>query len=106
MWGLRKAKGRAKLEPETLQEQLTALQGEFRSLKAEWLDIYDKFYRLAGRMDATKRWIGEKQASPGTPASENADPAPTEEQVQGIPSQAPDDGRPATRRQLLASLVR
>lgn len=106
MWGLSKKKERAKVAPETLQEQLTALQGEFRSLKAEWLDIYDKFYRLAGRMDATKRWIGERQGSPSTPAPENVEPAPTEEQTQGIPSQAPDNGRPATRRELLASLVR
>ncbi len=65
MFGLGKAKGRAKVAPETLQEQIDALEGQFRSLKLEWTDTYDKLYRLAGRMDASRRWAGEKP--PPTP---------------------------------------
>lgn len=57
-----KGKKSAKVTPVTLQEQIDALEGSFRSLKLEWTDTYDKLYRLAGRMDSAKRW-----APPSTP---------------------------------------
>ncbi len=41
------------------------LEAEFRSLKSEWLDFYEKAYRLAGRLDSARRWTGEKTA-PGS----------------------------------------
>ncbi len=70
MFGWSKAKGRAKVAPETLQEQIDALEGQFRSLKLEWTDTYDKLYRLAGRMDASRRWAGEKPPPPPTEGKE------------------------------------
>lgn len=69
MFGWGKTKTRAKVSPETLQEQIDALEGKFRSLMLEWTDTYDKLYRLAGRMDASRRFAGEKpppQATEGT----------------------------------------
>jgi len=36
----------------------------FRSLEAEWLDMYSKFQRLAGRMDKTKALDGPIQIAP------------------------------------------
>lgn len=87
MFGLGKGRKAAKVTPVTLQEQIDALEGQFRSLKLEWTDTYDKLYRLAGRMDASKRWSGEKAPTPPTEGkeivpengSEAAFPAPTEQ---------------------------
>jgi len=76
VFGWSKTKARAKVAPETLQEQIDALEGKFRALMIEWTDTYDKLYRLAGRMDASKRWTGEKPA-----------PVPTSE-----PGKAPENG--------------
>lgn len=70
MFGWGKVKGRAKVAPETLQEQIDALEGKFRALMLEWTDTYDKLYRLAGRMDAAKRWAGEKAPSQPTEGKE------------------------------------
>lgn len=76
VFGWAKSKGRAKVAPETLQEQIDALEGKFRALMLEWTDTYDKLYRLAGRMDASRRWAGEK-----------APPVPTKE-----PTIVPENG--------------
>jgi len=72
MFGMGKTKGRPKVAPETLQEQIDALEGKFRALMLEWTDTYDKLYRLAGRMDASRRWAGEKTPSPPPTAGEKA----------------------------------
>ncbi len=69
MFGLGKGKKAAKVTPVTLQEQIDALEGQFRSLKLEWTDTYDKLYRLAGRLDASKRW-GEKAPTQPTSGKE------------------------------------
>lgn len=36
------------------EEQSKTLEKSFRSLEAEWVDMYSKFMRLAGRIDKTK----------------------------------------------------
>jgi len=89
MFGWGKTKGRAKVAPETLQEQIDALEGKFRSLALEWADAYDKLYRLAGRMDASRRWAGEKP--PPVPTSEGAKPPEngSEEAFPAAPEPAP-----------------
>jgi len=60
MWWTKKGKRAPKAYAETLEERMEVLEAAHRTLKAEWLDIYDKLYRLAGRLDASRRWAGEK----------------------------------------------
>jgi len=104
MWPWRKARKVAKTSPETLEERLDALEGSFRGLKAEWLDTYDKLYRLAGRLDASRRW-GEKTPPPGM-----GEPASAPQNESGAPSvelstpKPENGGEPRTRRDLLASI--
>ena len=101
MFGLGKVKGRAKVAPETLQEQIDALEGSFRALKIEWTDTYDKLYRLAGRMDAARRWAGEKPPPPATEGKEIVPENGSEAAFVGAPEAAPP-AAPTTRKGLLA----
>ena len=101
MFGLGKSKGRAKVAPETLQEQIDALEGSFRALKIEWTDTYDKLYRLAGRMDASRRWAGEKPPPVATSGAEKAPENGSDELPIGMPEAAPQI-HAASRKDLLA----
>lgn len=86
MFGLGKGKKAAKVTPVTLQEQIDALEGQFRSLKLEWTDTYERLYKIAGRLDAAKRWApannptlptGDKEIVPDN-GSEAPIPTPEE----------------------------
>ncbi len=101
MFGWSKGKARAKVAPETLQEQIDALEGQFRSLKLEWTDTYDKLYRLAGRMDASRRLAGEKPPSPPTEGKEIVPENGSEPVFSGAPEPGPT-GAPTTRKGMLA----
>jgi len=101
MFGWRKSKGRAKVAPETLQEQIDALEGKFRSLMLEWTDTYDKLYRLAGRMDASRRWSGEKSPPQATEGKEIV-PENGPEGVFPDAQETPPTTRAQTRKDLLA----
>lgn len=102
MWPFQKSTKRVKQHAETLEERMELLEASHRSLKTEWLDTYDKLYRLAGRLDAGRRWTSEKAPSPPTNEAEIAAPAPTEVHPEGVGSPQPGDGHPRTRRELLA----
>ncbi len=101
MFGFGKTKTRAKVAPETLQEQIDALEGQFRSLKLEWTDTYDKLYRLAGRMDASRRWAGEKPPPPATDGKEIV-PENGSEPAFPVAPEAPPIARADSRKDLLA----
>lgn len=104
MWPFKKSRRSPKASPETLEERLDALEGSFRGLKVEWIDTYEKLYKIAGRMDAARRWGSEKQPPPAT--TEGAIDAQKEpgEQMQAVEQVGPRNGGPQTRRALLASL--
>lgn len=105
MWPWKKVRKSPRIAPETLEERLDALEGSFRGLKAEWLDTYDKLYRLAGRLDAGRRWEAEKKP-PGTPgAPEIAAQEAAGEEMLPVQTLEPANGGPKTRRDLLSSLV-
>lgn len=106
MFGWGKSKGRAKVAPETLQEQIDALEGKFRSLMLEWTDTYDKLYRLAGRMDAARRWSAEKTPPADTTAAEKS-PGNGSDELFHPPQgeEAPPTAR-MSRSELLQSLTR
>ncbi len=72
MWPFKKSRKTAKPYAETLEERMELVEAALRSLKTEWLDTYDKLYRLAGRLDAGRRWAGEREAAPGITAGEKA----------------------------------
>lgn len=105
MWWSKKSKKTPKTSPETLEERLDALEGSFRGLKAEWLDTYDKLYRLAGRLDAGRRWEGAKVevATPATP--DNGGLVQTEGLPQPTVQTAPPPTVKMTRSELLRSLT-
>lgn len=106
MWPWKKGRRSPKVSPETLEERLDALEGSFRGLKNEWLDTYDKLYRLAGRLDASRRWSAEK---PGVQTP--TEPAIVPENGSEGQTEAPLPAPPAatlkmTRQELLRSLTR
>ncbi len=88
MWWTKKVKRAPKAYAETLEERMDVLEAALRTLKAEWLDIYDKLYRLAGRMDAGRRWEAHKAQSPGNGSEEKA-PENTSEGVVPAPAVQP-----------------
>jgi len=98
MFGWGKGRKAAKVTPVTLQEQIDALEGGFRSLKLEWTDAYEKLYRIAGRMDAAKRWSSPNPPAPPTSekeivpdnGSEHAFPAATEANAPAAPQSRKD----------------
>ena len=102
MFGWGKTKGRAKVAPETLQEQIDALEGKFRALMLEWTDTYDKLYRLAGRMDASRRWAGEKPPPVATTEGEKAPENGPEDAFAAVQHESPV-ARAQTRKDLLAA---
>ncbi len=102
MFGWGKTKVRAKVAPETLQEQIDALEGKFRALMIEWTDTYDKLYRLAGRMDASRRWAGEK-TPPQSTEGEKIAPGNGSEEVFPPTPEPPPPTRAQTRKDLLAA---
>jgi len=101
MFGLGKSKGRPKVAPETLQEQIDALEGKFRALMIEWTDTYDKLYRLAGRMDASRRWAGEKPTPVATTEGGKA-PENGSEEAFSPPTEAAPAVVAKSRKDLLA----
>ena len=109
MWPWSKGAKGTKLHPTTLEERLAALEAEQRTLKTEWISTLDQLRVIAGRIDASKRWLAEKAgAPPHTPPPIDA-PAGTQEQIDAVPATAGADGgvgRPPTRKNLLASLLR
>lgn len=105
MFGWGKSKGRPKVAPETLQEQIDALEGQFRSLKMEWTDTYDKLYRLAGRMDASKRWTGEK-TPPGSSEGKEIAPENGSEAALLSPPEGSAAARAPSRKDLLTQWTR
>lgn len=107
MWGWLKGQKRQKVSPVTLEERLTAVEGELRGLKLEWVNTLEQLTRLAGRADASRRWLAEKAGvQPSTPPGNDAQAA-TLEQIPDLP--APTAANPAahsnmSRKELLASL--
>lgn len=106
MWPFRASKKRVKVVAETLEERMELIEATMRSVKTEWLDTYDKLYRLAGRMDASRRWASEKPASLTIPAGEKGAPEPSEEPVGALAEADPGNTHPRSRRELLAGLTR
>ena len=106
MWPFRAAKKRVKVVAETLEERMELIEATMRSVKTEWLDTYDKLYRLAGRMDASRRWAGEKPGTPATTEGEKGAPAPVGEPESTLVDADPGNTHPRTRRGLLAGLIR
>ena len=94
------------MAPETLEERLTAVEGELRGIKLEWVNTHEQLTKLAGRADASKRWAAERSAV--TPATDpNGAPVPTEEPVGDSPAPPGGNGgtvRAQTRTELLASI--
>ncbi len=106
MWWSKKGRIAAKVTPDTLEERQVLLEAEFRSLKAEWLDVYDRLYRLAGRIDSGKRWSGEKPPSPPTAEIPKV-PENGSEPVLESPAEIPAvPAAKMTRTELLRSLTR
>ncbi len=105
MFGWSKSKPRAKVSPVTLQEQIDALEGKFRLLSLEWTDAYDKLYRLAGRMDASRRWAGEKPPPPGVEAPGKVAGNGSDELPLPDPGQQPPPVAKMSRSELLRSLT-
>lgn len=73
MWWTKKGRKSPKVAAETLEERMVLLEAEFRTLKTEWLNTYEQLYKLAGRLDAARRWGAQP---PPTPAIEGAPKAP------------------------------
>ena len=105
MWWTKKAKRPPKAYAETLEERMDVMEAGFRTLKAEWLDIYDKLYRLAGRMDAGRRWEGQKAASPPPNGGEGVAPAPSESVLQPPPEKAAPPTAKISRAELMRSMT-
>ena len=81
------------------------MEAGFRTLKAEWLDIYDKLYRLAGRMDAGRRWEGQKAASP---PNNGGEVVPPDESQRVLPAPAENTAPPTakiSRAELMRSMT-
>ena len=95
MWWTKKGRKSPKVAAETLEEQLLLLQAEFRTLKTEWLNTYEQLYKLAGRLDAARRWDAGK--TPTTPATDqlnvphNGDEVPPLSPADATPAQAPQN---------------
>jgi len=106
MWPFKASKKRVKVVAETLEERMELIEATMRSLKTEWLDTYDKLYRLAGRMDASRRWAGEKPGGAPTTEPEKGAPAPSEDPAAALVDPNPGNTHPRTRRDLLSVLTR
>ena len=106
MWGWNKGQKRPQVAPESLEERLTAVEGELRGIKLEWVNTHAALTTLAGRADASKRWVAERTpVAPAVPA--NAAPGATEEQLEPPPEPPGGNGgtvRAQTRTELLASI--
>jgi len=100
MFGLGKGRKAAKVTPATLQEQIDALEGNFRSLKLEWTDTYERLYKIAGRIDAGKRW---NQPNPPTPTTGEKEIVPENgsEPALSAPTEPPAPTRAKSRKDLL-----
>lgn len=63
-------------EPGSLEARILALESEVRLLQAEWLDVFTKFNRLAGRIERAKGH--DDASSPESPIDVDAPllPAP------------------------------
>jgi len=105
MWWTKKVKRPPKAYAETLEERMDVLEAALRTLKAEWLDIYDKLYRLAGRMDAGRRWEAQKAASPPTNGGENVAPEPSESVLAAPVEKAAPPSAKISRADLMRSLT-
>ncbi len=105
MFGLGKGKKAAKVTPVTLQEQIDALEGSFRSLKLEWTDTYERLYKIAGRLDAAKRW-GQPNTPPTPTNDKEIVPENGSEHVFPAPTEQPAATRPQSRKDLLEKWTR
>ena len=105
MFGFGKVRKAAKVSPVTLQEQIDALEGQFRSLKLEWTDTYERLYKIAGRMDAAKRW--SQPTPPSLPTSEKEIvPENGSEHEFPPPTEPPAPTRSKSRKDLLEQWAR
>ncbi len=106
MFGWGKGRKAAKVTPVTLQEQIDALEGQFRGLKLEWTDTYERLYKIAGRMDAARRWGAEKAQGEGPGKPENVAQRGTEELIAPPNNGDPPPSPKMSRSELLQSLTR
>ncbi len=105
MFGFGKGRKGPKVTPVTLQEQLDALEAQFRSLKLEWTDTYERLYKIAGRLDAAKRWSSEKTPPLPTTEKEIAPDNGSEHAFQ-TPTESPTPTRAQSRKDLLEQWTR
>ena len=105
MFGLGKGRKAAKVTPVTLQEQIDALEGAFRSLKLEWTDTYERLYKIAGRMDAAKRWAPASNPPPPTGDKEIVPENGSEPPIPAA-TEAPAPTRAQSRKDLLEQWTR
>ena len=105
MFGLGKGRKAAKVTPVTLQEQIDALEGTFRSLKLEWTDVYERLYKIAGRIDAGKRWGQPNPPSQPTGKEENV-PENGSEDAFPAPNEPPAPVRVKSRKDMLDQWTR
>ncbi len=106
MWGFGKSEKRVKAAPETLQERLSAVETEVRLLKTEWIDTYEKLYRLAGRLDASRRWAADKGLPTPTEAGVKVPQNGSDEQIGAPPEELSPARARMSRSELLQSLTR
>ncbi len=106
MWWSKKGRKAPRAYAETLEERMELLEATQRSLKAEWLDTYDKLYRLAGRLDAGRRWAGEKPGQAATPVAPKAPENGSDEQIELPPADAPSPVAKMSRSDLMRILSR
>lgn len=106
MWWSKKGRKGTKVAAETLEERQALLEAEFRSLKGEWLDVYDKLYRLAGRIDAGKRWPGEKPPPPAMAEAPKVPENGSEPAIRAVAEPAAAPTAKMSRSELLQSLSR
>ncbi len=106
MWWRKQGRKPAKPYAETLEERMELLEAGQRSLKAEWLDTYDKLYRLAGRLDAGRRWAGEKPGQPATPEPPKAPENGSDEQIGLAPEEPAAPVARMSRAELMRTLTR
>ena len=102
MWAWFKGQKRPKETPVSLEERVVALEGELRGMRLEWVNTFDQLTRIAGRIDAGKRWLAEKAGTAPAP-SENGAPGATEEKIPIVPAPAPEPAAKMSRSELMAS---